>query len=103
MLHPVSATPPPIWATFGSGAAAGLISTVLGTPSELVKCRLQVQGGEAAAGRRYAGNLDCIKQIVAKDGLRGLYRGQMIMMARESLAFGTYFTTYDLVKRQLQV
>lgn len=75
----------------------------MGTPSELVKCRLQVQGGEAAAGRRYAGNLDCIKQIVAKDGLRGLYRGQMIMMARESLAFGTYFTTYDLVKRQLQV
>lgn len=49
----------------------------------------------------YTGNVDCIRQIVAADGVLGLWRGHTIMCAREALAFGTYFSTYEFVKAGL--
>eukprot|EP01047_Picozoa_sp_COSAG01_P066696 COSAG01_NODE_9260_length_2500_cov_10.617545_1_plen_289_part_00 len=95
-----SATPPPLWAVFLSGNCAGIAASVPGTPMELVKCRLQVQRTGQAL---YDGNIDCVRQIVARDGPLGLWRGYTIMTMRESLAFGVYFSTYDGVKEQLSV
>jgi solute carrier family 25 carnitine/acylcarnitine transporter 20/29 len=104
VLHPPGSAlgPPPLSAEFLSGSVAGIAAAIPGTPAELVKCRLQVQAGRGA-GQRYAGNIDCIRQIVTCDGLAGVYRGHTIMCLRESLAFGVYFSTYAGVKRRLSV
>jgi len=84
------------WAQFSAGAVAGWSQCCVATPSELVKCRLQVSGG-AAATERYAGNIDCIRRIVAAEGVTGLYRGNVAMMARET-CFGIWFASYDAIK-----
>ena len=100
-IHP-AASPAPLWAVVLSGNLAGLCTTVVGTPMELVKCRLQVQKSGAEAGApRYSGNLDCLRQTVRHKGLRGLYTGHAAMSLRECVAFGVYFGAYDAGKRGL--
>ena len=43
-------------------------------PTDLVRRRLQLQGFDKSVPK-YAGMIDCVKKIVAKDGMLGLYRG----------------------------
>ena len=101
-IHPAASGPAPLWAVVLSGNLAGLCTTVVGTPMELVKCRLQVQkSGTEGAAPRYSGNLDCLRQTVRHRGLRGLYTGHGAMSLRECVAFGVYFGAYDAGKRGL--
>ncbi|KAG0245805.1 hypothetical protein BGX31_006097 [Mortierella sp. GBA43] len=41
----------------------------------MVKTRLQNQKPDAMGKLQYRGGLDCFRQVVAKEGVRGLYRG----------------------------
>ena len=61
------------------GALAGLCAKTAVFPFDTTKKRLQIQGfdrpksfGESG---QYRGMLDCIRQTVVKEGLRGLFRG----------------------------
>lgn len=63
VLHPKEkGGEPPLWAIVLSGNTAGLMTTAVGTPMELVKCRLQVQGAGGSA-LLYKGNVDCVRQV----------------------------------------
>lgn len=53
--------------------SADWIDAVIASPVELIKNRLQIQ--YSAADRKYAGPWDCMKKIVAEEGVRGLFRG----------------------------
>ena len=46
-----------------AGAWAGLLQCVVVTPTELVKCKLQVQGATGGAQRMYQGPLDCFRKV----------------------------------------
>lgn len=83
-----------------TGAIAGLINSVVVTPVELVKCRLQVQTGSKTEAR-YKGITDCIKQSYHDKGIKGVYQGNVITMIREIFGYGAQFGTYYFSKNMI--
>jgi len=58
------------------GAVAGVVGTSAIFPLDMVKTRLQAAGQVGAPITvKYNGVLDCIRQMHAKEGIRGFYRG----------------------------
>ncbi|KAL4421304.1 hypothetical protein ABPG75_010595 [Micractinium tetrahymenae] len=82
-----------------SAAAAGCVLSFVLSPAELVKCRLQLGGTERY--HAYSGPLDCLRQTVQAEGLRGLMRGLGGTMAREIPGNAVYFSTYQLLRHWL--
>lgn len=77
-----------------SGAFAGITNTVLSSPIEHVRIRLQTQPHGSA--RLYNGPLDCVRKLSAHEGvLRGLYRGTAVTLLREAQAYGVWFLTFE--------
>ncbi|XP_072181791.1 mitochondrial carnitine/acylcarnitine carrier protein-like [Diadema setosum] len=86
---------------FLAGMLSGVFTTAIMAPGERIKCLLQIQAASSAEAR-YAGPLDCAKQIYRESGLfRGLYKGTMATLLRDVPATGTYFMTYELLKKAL--
>ncbi|CAG8597132.1 8708_t:CDS:2 [Cetraspora pellucida] len=56
--------------SFLAGGFGGMSAVLVGHPFDLVKVRLQT-----APEGTYTGTIDVVKKTIAKDGLRGLYRG----------------------------
>ena len=87
-----------------SGAFAGFTQSFVTSPVELVKIRMQLQG----QGKRehpklcyknqpygYTSPVDCIRKIHQHEhGIRGIYRGLSITLARDIPAFSIYFGSY---------
>ncbi|KAI5836191.1 mitochondrial carrier [Schizophyllum commune Tattone D] len=61
---------------FGHGLA-GLLAgtTVVATPMEHIKVKLQLQQERRVADRQFKGPIDCIRQIVRMQGISGLWSG----------------------------
>ncbi|KAF2728444.1 mitochondrial carrier [Polyplosphaeria fusca] len=79
---------------YASGAFAGITNTVLSSPIEHIRIRLQTQ--PHGADRLYNGPIDCMKKLSAHEGvLRGLYRGSAVTLMREAQAYGVWFTTFE--------
>lgn len=74
------------------GAIAGLANTIITTPVEHVRILMQTQ---TAASARYSGAIEAGKDILRNQGIRKLYRGQLITSLREIQAYGTWFLTYE--------
>lgn len=47
----------------------------------------------------YRSPLDCIKKIVASDGIFGLFRGMRVLLMRDVYSYGLYFVSYEHMKR----
>ncbi|MBN3314725.1 MCATL protein, partial [Atractosteus spatula] len=88
---------------FLAGSAAGAIQCIICCPMELAKTRMQLQGtGEKKSKKRlYKNSLDCLVRIYKKEGVRGINRGMLTTLIRETPAFGFYFLTYDVLTRSL--
>lgn len=79
---------------YAAGAFAGVANTVLSSPIEHIRIRLQSQ--PHGAGRLYSGPLDCVRKLVAHQGvLGGLYRGTSVTLLREATAYGAWFTAFE--------
>jgi solute carrier family 25 (mitochondrial carnitine/acylcarnitine transporter), member 20/29 len=93
--------------TVGQVAAAGFFSaipmTVVTAPMERVKVLLQIQNQRTGAGEKpkYAGSLDCARQLLREGGVRSLYRGTVMTLARDGPGSAAYFATYEVVKKRL--
>ncbi|KAF2702658.1 mitochondrial carnitine/acylcarnitine carrier protein [Pleomassaria siparia CBS 279.74] len=79
---------------YASGAFAGIANTVLSSPIEHIRIRLQTQ--PHGADRLYSGPIDCMRKLSAHEGvLKGLYRGTAVTYLREAQAYGVWFTTFE--------
>ncbi|KAH5079524.1 hypothetical protein HBI73_168880 [Parastagonospora nodorum] len=79
---------------YASGAFAGIANTVLSSPIEHIRIRLQTQ--PHGANRLYTGPIDCVRKLSAHQGvLRGVYRGTAVTYMREAQAYGVWFTTFE--------
>ncbi|KAL2194525.1 mitochondrial carrier domain-containing protein [Corynascus similis CBS 632.67] len=102
--------------TWLAGAVGGLATWVVSTPTELVKCRVQLEipsysssqapnslagGGVSAraAGTSSPSSFAIAKQIFHTAGLRGLYFGGAVTAIRDSVGYGFYFWGYELCSR----
>lgn len=79
-------------AHFAAGAIAGLSQSVLCSPMELAKTRIQITGDRI-------GPWQCLKRIHRKEGFRGVFRGIGATACREVPAYGSYFLTYEVLTR----
>ena len=80
-----------------AGAYAGFMNTLVVTPVELVKCKLQMQK-EAKVDSYYKGNIDCVRKIVSENGISGIFRGWRITAFRETFAYAGQFAGYYAFK-----
>lgn len=78
-----SSDPESLMTHFCAGAGSGLVQTLICSPMELVKSRLQVQHDMPDAKIKHAGPLSCLKHIWKTEGLRGVYRGFGITVVRD--------------------
>ncbi|XP_066452905.1 mitochondrial carnitine/acylcarnitine carrier protein [Eleutherodactylus coqui] len=84
---------------FAAGMLSGVFTTAIMAPGERIKCLLQIQ---AASGEvKYAGPMDCAKQIYREAGIRGVYKGTVLTLMRDVPASGMYFMTYEWLKTVL--
>jgi hypothetical protein len=56
------------------GGMAGTTAVTITYPSDLIRRRLQLQNFDKSVPK-YNGIIDCVKKIIADEGLYGLYRG----------------------------
>lgn len=96
LLHP-SYTPSrpesvPLASTFLAGTIGGICSSIISTPTELIKCRAQLSSPPLSS-------LAIARSIISTTGIRGLYFGGVVTALRDSIGYGFYFWSYELSSR----
>ncbi|OWK60339.1 Solute carrier family 25 member 48 [Lonchura striata] len=90
-----------------ASVVAGVISVGIGTPVELVKIRLQMQtqpytkanvklNSTAPGSPVYRGPIHCLRTILQKEGIPGVYRGNIAMLLRDVPGYCAYFVPYAM-------
>jgi len=94
--------------TIGQISAAGFFSaipmTIITAPFERVKVLLQIQGQkQLAPGEKpkYSGGIDVVRQLYKEGGVRSVFRGSAMTLARDGPGSAAYFAVYEIVKRSL--
>ncbi|KAF8319187.1 mitochondrial carrier domain-containing protein [Cantharellus anzutake] len=80
--------------SFISGGCGGVAAVLVGHPFDLTKVRLQT-----APQGTYTGAIDVVKQTLARDGLKGMYRGMGPPLVGVTPIFAISFWSYDLGKK----
>src|SRR5690606_23627677 len=72
-------------------------------PTDLIKVRMQAcQGISKRSGNfQYNSLMDAIKDILKKEGIRGMYKGVAPTTLRGSIVAGAELSTYDHLKKYL--
>ena len=90
-----------LWRMFAgnlaSGGAAGVTSVCITYPLDFARTRLAADIGSSSA-RQFQGMTDCIRNIIAKDGIRGLYRGLSLSIPTVLVYRSIYFGSFDTIK-----
>ncbi|KAL3447224.1 mitochondrial carrier domain-containing protein [Aspergillus insuetus] len=94
--------------TIGQISAAGFFSaipmTLITAPFERVKVLLQIQGqNPPPPGQKpkYSGGVDVVKQLYKEGGIRSVFRGSAMTLARDGPGSAAYFAAYEYIKRSL--
>ncbi|KAI9643600.1 hypothetical protein NHQ30_008222 [Ciborinia camelliae] len=87
--HPESV---PLSSTFLAGTIGGLCSSIISTPTELIKCRTQLSVPPMSS-------VAIARSILSTTGIRGLYFGGVVTALRDSVGYGFYFWSYELSSR----
>mmetsp|Transcript_13217 Transcript_13217/g.15307 ORF Transcript_13217/g.15307 Transcript_13217/m.15307 type:complete len:183 (+) Transcript_13217:363-911(+) len=75
------------------GWLTGCISVAINQPIDVLKTNLQ--GLDA---HKYKGIFDCARQILANEGIMGLYKGWRPRLARASIEVSVTFASYHKIK-----
>lgn len=82
-----------------AGGVSGMCGWAVGTPMDVIKSRLQVDG---VSGRRYRGFLHCITHSVRTEGSGVLFRGLTVNCIRAFPVNMSVFAMYEAVVRLLR-
>ncbi|KAJ5976387.1 Mitochondrial substrate/solute carrier [Penicillium waksmanii] len=89
-------------------SAAGFFSaipmTLITAPFERVKVLLQIQGQKTLAPGekpKYSGGMDVVRQLYKEGGMRSVFRGSAMTLARDGPGSAAYFAAYEYIKRSL--
>ena len=78
--------------------------TLITAPFERVKVLLQIQGQKELkpGGKpKYSGGLDVVRQLYKEGGIRSVFRGSTMTLARDGPGSAAYFAAYEVIKRRL--
>jgi len=92
---------PPLYWSLLCGGAAGLVGQTATYPLDIVRRRMQVEGGEAA--QIGAARTSVIEHLcsLSRSGLRGMFKGLTVNYLRIVPQTAIGFTTYDAAKTAL--
>ncbi|KAI9917310.1 hypothetical protein PsorP6_012451 [Peronosclerospora sorghi] len=88
--------PVPPMVKFAGGALSGVVEALILTPLDVAKTRMQLD-----KMGQYRGMFDCSKQLVAAEGVQGLYKGLTPWTVHVVLKNGTRFYFNALYRRLL--
>jgi solute carrier family 25 (mitochondrial folate transporter), member 32 len=105
-LQIYSAQIPAAYITPICGAGAGIASGIVTCPLDVIKTKLQAQGGFAvrkngriaSSSAVYSGMIGTARVIWRHEGLRGLYRGLSPMLLGYLPTWAVYLTVYEKSK-----
>jgi solute carrier family 25 (mitochondrial carnitine/acylcarnitine transporter), member 20/29 len=84
MLEPPSSrAQPSSLNAFLAGSFGGLVQCFALVPSDLVKCKMQVDSNSSLRQCEFSSVSDCIRKTVNSEGIAGLFRGMGISALRE--------------------
>ena len=90
-----------VWSTLVAGVGSGALASVLCAPLDLLRTRLQVWGGlhqnSSATSIVY---WEILREMIAKDGVKGCFRGLGATLLTVPAFWGVYFPLYDDLKRR---
>ncbi|KAM7196323.1 Mitochondrial carrier domain containing protein [Rhypophila sp. PSN 637] len=103
-VHPTSTslsatTGSNLYTTWLAGAVGGLATWVVSTPTELIKCRVQLASSSSQSSPTSVSSWSTTKQIIRSEGIKGLYFGGLVTALRDSIGYGFYFWSYELTSR----
>lgn len=87
-----------------AGFFSAIPMTLITAPFERVKVLLQIQGQkQLAPGEKpkYSGGLDVVRQLYKEGGIRSVFRGSAMTLARDGPGSAAYFAAYETIKRRL--
>ncbi|KAG5461908.1 MAG: mitochondrial carrier domain-containing protein [Olpidium bornovanus] len=92
---------PPISHVLSAGFGAGVACFMASTPTEMIKCRLQVQARKVdrTSTHKPASAWRAQWDIIRRGGLRGLYTGGWITICRDAPGYMVYFGVYESLVR----
>lgn len=82
--------------SFISGAAGGISLVLVGQPFDFVKVKVQTSN-------EYKGAIDCIRKTVARDGIKGLYKGMLAPLIGITPLYSVCFWGYDLGQQLIRL
>merc|ERR1712039_334391 len=71
-------------------------------PFDTVRRRVMLESEKAPADRIYKGSIDCAKQVLQKEGLKGMYKGMIPELAR-GVGGSMVIVAYDRIKAILGI
>merc|ERR1712217_987482 len=71
-------------------------------PFDTVRRRVMLESEKAPADRIYKGSFDCAKQVLQKEGLKGMYKGMIPELAR-GVGGSMVIVAYDRIKAILEI
>lgn len=80
-------------ATFTAATLAGAFSSYVTSPAQLVKVQQQSSQVELTLKQ-------CVKNIVQKNGWKGLFHGSVSVLVVEGIGRGVYMLTYEYLKQK---
>lgn len=89
-------------ATLLCGAASGSMATLVTFPFDTIRRRMQIQNLHIPVEDRRTGR-EQFRQLVQKEGMRGLYRGLTPELIKVVPMVGTMFFVYEQLKKTLRV
>jgi solute carrier family 25 carnitine/acylcarnitine transporter 20/29 len=83
---------------FLSGWLGGFANCIVSTPAEHFRIRIQTQSKENPV---YKGSIDCMKKIFKTYGIRGVYKGVVPTIFRDSFGYAVYFSVYTTLMNKM--
>ncbi|XP_078034192.1 carnitine/acylcarnitine carrier protein colt, mitochondrial isoform X1 [Augochlora pura] len=88
---------------FLSGGFGGICTVIAGHPLDTIKVRLQTMPVPGPNGiALYSGTLDCAKKTIAREGVRGLYKGMGAPLLGVAPIFAISFYGFGLGKQLIR-
>jgi solute carrier family 25 carnitine/acylcarnitine transporter 20/29 len=81
-----------------SGAMAGLFSSLISNPVELVRIKMQLSN-KTHNNKNYKNSFVCAKNIISTNGYAGLFKGQQITTIRDIIGYYGFFYVFDKYPR----
>lgn len=95
-------TTPTVGMSLACGSIAGLVSSSVTFPLDLVRRRMQLQG-QGGTAVVYSSFGHALRSIAAREGVRGLYSGILPEYYKVVPGVAIAFMTYEFMKRSLKV